>query len=58
MSICYADQKVAVLPIESRLLAEVVVRLVAGEAQRHRHDQRLEREHYLRKAKAIGQVLR
>ena len=58
MSICYADQKLAELPIESRLLDEVVVRLVEGQAQRHRHDQLLEREHYLRNANAIGQVLR
>ena len=58
MSICYADQKLAELPIESRLLDQVVVRLVAGQAQRERHDQLLEREHYLRNANAIGQVLR
>jgi hypothetical protein len=58
MSICYANQKLEELPIESRLLDEVVVRLVEGEAQRHRHDELLEREHYLRNANAIGQVLR
>ena len=58
MSICYADQKLEKLPIESRLLDEVVVRLVESEAQRHRHDDLLEREHYLRNANAIGQVLR
>jgi hypothetical protein len=58
MSICYADQKLGELPVESRLLDEVAVRLVEGEAQRHRHDELLEREHYLHNAHAIGQVLR
>ena len=46
------------LPSESRLLDEVVVRLVADEAQRRRHDGLLERDHYLHNAKAIGRVLR
>jgi hypothetical protein len=58
MSICYADQKLGELPVESRLLDEVAVRLVEGEAQRHRHDELLGREHYLHNAHAIGQVLR
>lgn len=58
MAICYADQKLEGLPIESRLFDEVVVRLVAGPAERRRHDALLEREHYLRNAKAIGRVLR
>ena len=58
MSICYADHKGEVLPVEARLLDEVVVRLVEGEAERQQHDDLLEREHYLRNANAIGQVLR
>ena len=58
MSICYADHKREDLPIESRLLDEVVVRLVEGEAERRRHDELLEREHYLCNANAIGRVLR
>lgn len=58
MSICYADQKLEELPVESRLLHEVVVRLIAGDAERRRHDELLEREHYLHNAKAVGRVLR
>jgi len=58
MSICYADQKLEELPLETRLLEEVVVRLVAGPEERRRHDELLEREHYLHKAQAIGRVLR
>ena len=58
MSICYADQALEELPVESRLLDEVVVRLVESEVERCRHDELIEREHYLHKAKAIGQVLR
>lgn len=58
MSICYADQKREGLPIEARLLDEVVVRLIEGDAERQRHDELLEREHYLHNAKAIGEVLR
>jgi hypothetical protein len=58
MSICYADHKDEDLPIESRLLDEVVVRLVANDAEQQRHDELLEREHYLRNAKAVGRVLR
>jgi len=58
MAICYADQKLAELPPEARLLNEVGVRLVAGPAERRRHDELLECEHYLRNAKAIGRVLR
>jgi hypothetical protein len=58
MSICYADQPMEELPIESRLLDEVVVRLVVGQAQRRRHDGLLERDHYLHNDKAIGRVLR
>ena len=58
MSICYADQKLKELPVESRLLDEVVVRLVESDAERQRHDELLEREHYLHNAKAVGRVLR
>jgi hypothetical protein len=58
MSLCYADQKAGDLPIESRLLEAVVVRLVEGPAERRRHDELLEREHYLRNAHAVGRVLR
>jgi len=58
MSLDCAEQKVEVLPIEARLLKEVVVRLVASEAERRRHDQLLKTQHYLRNAKAIGRVLR
>ena len=58
MSICYADEKREGLPVESRLLEEVTVRLVAGEAERQRHDELLEREHYLGNATAVGRVLR
>jgi hypothetical protein len=58
MSIRYAHQKEDDLPIESRLLHEVVVRLVGNEAERRRHDELLERDHHLRNAKAVGRVLR
>lgn len=56
MAICYADQKLAGLPTEARLLDEVVVRLVASPAERQRHDALLEQEHYLHTA--VGRVLR
>jgi hypothetical protein len=58
MSLCYAEHKLGDWPVESRLLDEVVVRLVEGEAERRRHDELLEREHYLRNANAIGRVVR
>jgi len=58
MSLCHLDQVVAGLPVEERLLAEVVVRLVATEAERRRHDELLEAHHYLHTASAVGQVLR
>jgi len=48
----------AELPAEERLLEEVGIRLVASEADRRRHDELLERHHYLHNAKAVGQVLR
>jgi len=58
MAIFYADQNLAELPSEARLLAEVRVWLVTRLAERRRHDGLLEREHYLHNAKAIGRVLR
>lgn len=47
MSICYAGHRREDLPVESRLSEQVTVRLVAREAERQRHDELLEREHYL-----------
>lgn len=58
MSVCYADHKQEELPVESRLLGEVVVRLVNDNTERRRHDELIEREHYLHNASAIGRVLR
>jgi len=58
MSICYADHKREDWPLESCLLEEVVVRLVRDQDERRRHDELLEREHYLRNARAVGRVLR
>lgn len=58
MAICYADRKCAALPSETRLLDAVVVRLVSDAAERRRHDELLEREHYLHNATAVGRVLR
>jgi hypothetical protein len=58
MSICYAEQTLAGLPVETRLLDEVVLRLVVRDAERVRHDDHLEREHYLHNPTAVGQVLR
>ena len=58
MSVCYADHQLEELPVESRLLDEVVVRLVNHDTERRRHDELIEREHYLHHASAIGRVLR
>src|SRR5271167_5225759 len=58
MSLCHLDQVMAGLPAEERLLEAVVVRLLATEAERRRHDQLLEQHHYLHNASAVGQVLR
>ena len=58
MSIAHADRVVEGLPAESRLLSEVTVRLIQTEEERGRHDELLNREHYLRNANAIGRVLR
>lgn len=58
MSIHYADVPVGELPSEERLLDEVRVRLVKGEEERRRHDQLLEKEHYLHNSRAVGRVVR
>jgi len=58
MSIHYAERKLGELPCEERLLEEVKVRLVEGKAERRRHDQLLEEQHYLHNATAVGRVLR
>lgn len=58
MSIHYAERKLVGLPVEERMLSEVTVRLVEGEAERRRHDELLEKEHYLHNATAVGRVLR
>jgi hypothetical protein len=46
------------LPVESRLLQVVTVRLVASEAGPERHDGLLEQERHLGNAAAVGRVLR
>ena len=46
------------LPVEAHLLDQVGVRLIETEADRRRHDELMERHHYLHNAKAVGQVLR
>jgi hypothetical protein len=58
MSIAHAEQNWDGLPPEIRLLEEVTVRLIESEEDRLRHDDLLEREHYLHNANAIGQALR
>jgi hypothetical protein len=58
MSIAHAERILEGLPAESRLLGEVTVRLVQTDEERGRHDELLDREHYLRNANAIGRVLR
>ncbi|MCX6923320.1 MAG: hypothetical protein NT154_08955, partial [Verrucomicrobia bacterium] len=58
MSLCQLDQVMVGLPAEALLLEELVVRLIESEAERRRHDQLLERHHYLHNANAVGQVLR
>ena len=57
MSLCHLDQVVAGLPVEERLLAAAVARLVATAAGRRRHAELLEQHHYLHHASAVGQVL-
>src|ERR1035437_8458534 len=58
MSLCHLDQVMVGLPVEARLLEQVGVRLTETEAERRRHDELLERHHYLHNANAVGQVLR
>jgi hypothetical protein len=58
MSIAPAGQILEGLSAESRLLAEVAVRLIQTDEERARHDQLLHQEHYLRNANAIGRVRR
>jgi len=57
MCVCHSNHQVEGLPAEPRLLQAVTVRLIEPE-ERPRHDVLMEREHYLGKANAIGQVLR
>lgn len=57
MSVCHTNHSVVGLPAEPRLLQAVTVRLIEPE-ERSRHDELMEREHYLGNANAIGQVLR
>jgi hypothetical protein len=57
MSVSHTNHPVEGLPSEPRLLQEVAVRLI-GPEERPRHDELMEREHYLGNANAIGQVLR
>lgn len=58
MSLCCADQGPEALPVESRMLDEVAVRLVESAEERRRFDERMEQEHYLHNANAVGRVLR
>jgi phosphohistidine phosphatase SixA len=58
MSLCHADRVKDGLPIETRLLEEVEVRLVTSASERRRFDALLEQEHYLHNANSIGRVLR
>ena len=57
MSVHLADQICSGLPPEFRLLEEVTVRLIE-ESERAAFDDLLVREHYLKNATAVGQVLR
>ena len=57
MSVHLADQIRSGLPPELRLLEEVTVRLIE-ESERVTFDDLLVREHYLKNATAVGQVLR
>jgi hypothetical protein len=58
MGIAHARHKLQDASSEDRVLDEVVVRLIEGEAERARHDELLDREHYLRNSNAVGAVLR
>ena len=57
MSIHLADSFAGGLPPELKLLNAVTVRLI-DESERGRFDELLAREHYLKNATAVGQVLR
>lgn len=57
MSVHLSDQIRSGLPPELRLLKEVNVRLIE-EWERTRFDEQIVREHYLKNATAVGQVLR
>lgn len=57
MSVHLANQIRSGLPSEPRLLKEVTVRLIE-ESERAAFDELLVREHYLKNATAVGQVLR
>jgi hypothetical protein len=56
MSVHLADEVLAQLPPESRLLREVSVRLIE-ESERARFDELMTRNHYLKNAHAVGAVL-
>ena len=58
LSIGDANAHQAEGPLEVRLLDEVVVRRIEGPAERQHQDELPEREHYLRHANAIGEILR
>lgn len=58
MSVHFADQIRSGLAPEARLLKEVTLHLVIEESERARFDELLVREHYLKHATAVGQVLR
>ena len=58
MSICHAERIQSGLPAETRLLTEVTVELLHGKEELRRHDELLERDHYLHNATAVGDVLR
>lgn len=58
MCVCYSSGRHSLnLPVETRLLSDVSVRLISDQ-ERQRHDQLMEEEHYLGNSNAIGQVLR
>lgn len=57
MSVHLVDEIRSGLPPELRLLKEVIVRLIE-ESERATFDEQIAREHYLKNATAVGQVLR
>lgn len=58
MAIAQAEQIVAGLPAEDRLLEAVTVRLIQSDEERVLHDELLDQEHYLHNANAVGRMLR